>query len=161
MRNLFKITYPNRWISRGGQFREHQIMTPLDFFLYSRPYMKTTVYGTPVTSEEDLIARVHGATESFTRQPHLLGHVCEALLRRCMRLCNDVGGTQFELVCNICCSMCCTCSVYWLHVERTLRCSTAPKPCGSEQEFRLEKSVRRPAQHTKHCQFLGHRVYVY
>ena len=56
--------------------------------------MKSMVYGTPVTSEEDLIARVHGAIESLTRQLHC--HVCEAQHRRFMRLYNDVGGTQFE-----------------------------------------------------------------
>ena len=48
-------------------------LTPLDYFLWGS--MKSMVYGTPVTSEEDLIARVHGAIESLTRQPHLLGHV--------------------------------------------------------------------------------------
>ena len=52
--------------------------------------------GTPVTSEEELIARVHGAIESITRQPPLLGHVLEAQNRQCRRICNDVGGTQFE-----------------------------------------------------------------
>ena len=52
----------------------------------------------PVTSEEDLIARVHRAIESVTRQLHLLGHVCEVQHRRCRRLCNDVGGTQFVIV---------------------------------------------------------------
>ena len=57
--------------------------------------MKSTVSGTPVTSEEDLIAIVEGATESLTRQPHLLCHVCESQHRRC-RLCNDVASTQFE-----------------------------------------------------------------
>ena len=56
------------------------------------------VYGTPVMSEEDLIARVQGAIESLTRQPHLLGRVCETQHRKC-RLCNDVGGTQF--VCRL------------------------------------------------------------
>ena len=49
-----------------------------------------------VTSEEDLTARVHGAIESHTRQPHLLGLVHEAQHRRCRRLCNDVASTQFE-----------------------------------------------------------------
>ena len=67
---------------------------PRDYFLWGN--IKSTVYGTSVTSEEDLIARVHGAIESLPRQPHLLGHVCEAQHRRCRRLFNDVGGTQFE-----------------------------------------------------------------
>ena len=51
-------------------------LTPLDHFLWGS--LKSMVYGTPVTSEEDLIARVHGAIESLTRKSHLLGHVCEA-----------------------------------------------------------------------------------
>ena len=66
-------------------------LTPFDYFLWGS--MKSVVYGTPVTSEEDLIARVHGVIESLTRQLHLLGPVQH---RRCRRLCNDVGGTQFE-----------------------------------------------------------------
>ena len=57
--------------------------------------MTSMVHGTPVTSEEDLIARVHGAIVSITIQLHLLGHVCEAQHRQ-RRLCNDEGGTQFE-----------------------------------------------------------------
>ena len=55
------------------------------------------MYVTPVRSEEDLIARDHGAIESLTIQLHLLGHVCETQHRRCRRLCNDVGGTQFVM----------------------------------------------------------------
>ena len=57
--------------------------------------MKSMVYGTPVTSEDDLIARVHVAIESLARQTQLLGPVREARHRRCS-LCNDEGGTQFE-----------------------------------------------------------------
>ena len=57
--------------------------------------MKSMVYGTPVTSEEDLIARVHEAIKSFTIQPHLLGRMYEAQHRQCS-LCNDLGETQFE-----------------------------------------------------------------
>ena len=64
----------------------------LDYFLLGS--MKSKVYSTPVTSEKDLTARVHGEFESITRQPHF-GHVCEAQHRRC-GLCNDVGCTQFE-----------------------------------------------------------------
>ena len=68
--------------------------------------------GTSITSQEDLIARVHGAIENLKRQPHLLGDVREAQHRRYRRLCNDVGGTRFDPVYNVACSMCCTCSVY-------------------------------------------------
>ena len=52
-------------------------LTPLDYFLWGS--MKSMVYGTPVTSEEDLISQIHGAIESLTRQPHILGHVCVKL----------------------------------------------------------------------------------
>ena len=70
-------------------------MKPLDYFMWGS--RKSMVYSTPVTSEENLIAQVHGAIETLTRQPHLLGYVCEAQHRRC-RLCNDVGAPQFELL---------------------------------------------------------------
>ena len=43
--------------------------------------MKSIVYGTAVTSEENLIAREHGAIESLKRQPNLLGHLREAMHR--------------------------------------------------------------------------------
>ena len=36
-------------------------LKPLNYFLWGS--MKSMVYGTPVTSEEDLIGRVHGAIE--------------------------------------------------------------------------------------------------
>ena len=69
-------------------------LTPLDYFLWGS--MKSMVYGTPVTSEEDLIAPVHEGIESLTRQPHFCGYVREDEHRRCRRLYNDVGGTEFE-----------------------------------------------------------------
>ena len=68
-------------------------LIPQDYFLWGN--MNALVYATPVTSEEDLIARVHGAMEILSRQPHLLDHVRAAQCRR-FRLCIDVGGTQFE-----------------------------------------------------------------
>ena len=49
----------------------------------------------------------------------------------------DVGSVMTYVVhslnpvCNVDCLMFCTCSVYWRHLERTLSCSTAPKPWGS------------------------------
>ena len=96
MRNHLNVTYPNRWTGRGGPVpwpARSPDLTPLDYFLLGR--MKALVYSTPVTLEEDLIARVQGAIEILSRQPHLLDHVRAAQRRRC-RLCIDVGGTQFE-----------------------------------------------------------------
>ena len=96
MRNHLNVTYPSRWIGRGRPVpwsARSPDLTPLDYFLWGS--MKSMVYDTPVMSDENLIVRVNGAIESLTRQPHLLGHVCEAHHRRCS-LCNDVGGTQFE-----------------------------------------------------------------
>ena len=86
--------YPDRWIGREGPVPWPQDLTPRDYFLWGS--IKSMVYGTPVTSEENLFARVHVAIESFTRRPHLLGHLRETQHRRCRRLCRDVGGTQFE-----------------------------------------------------------------
>ena len=97
MRNYLNITYANRWIGKRGQIpwtAWSPDLTPLHYFLWGS--MKSMVYGTPVTSEEDLVTRVHGAIESLTRQLHLLGRVYEAQHRRRRRLCSDVGGTQFE-----------------------------------------------------------------
>ena len=70
--NHHNVTYPNRWIDKGGLVPWPPELTPL------WDSMNSMVYGTPVMSEEDLIARVHEAIESLTRKPHLLGHVCEA-----------------------------------------------------------------------------------
>ena len=94
MQNHLSVTYPNLWIGRGGPVPWSPDLTHLDYFLWGS--MQSMMYGTPVTSEEDLIARVHGAIENLTRQPHSLGHVCQTQHRRCRRLCNNVGGTQFE-----------------------------------------------------------------
>ena len=96
VRNHLNVTYPNRWIGRGGPVpwpARSPDLTPLDYFLWGS--MKSLVYATPVTSEEDHIARVHGVIEIFSRQPHLLDHMRVAQRRR-FRLCIDVGGTQFE-----------------------------------------------------------------
>ena len=79
-------------IQINGIGREGPVPWSPDLYYFLSGSVKSMVYDTPVTSEEDLIARVHGAIESLTRQPHLLGHVYEAQNRRC-RLCIDVGGT--------------------------------------------------------------------
>ena len=60
----------------GDQFHgqhDHQISHHWTIFLWGS--MKALVYTSPVTSEEDLIARVHGTIEILSRQPHLLDHV--------------------------------------------------------------------------------------
>ena len=82
-------------LEEGGRVPWSPDLTPLDYLLWGT--MKSMLYGTPVTSEENPIARVQGEIENLTRQSHLLGHVCEAQHRRCRRLCNDVGGTQFVM----------------------------------------------------------------
>ena len=84
VRNHLNVSYPNRQVSRGEPVPWLPDPTPLDYFLWVS--MKIMVYGTPVTSEEDLIARVHGAIESLTRQLHLMGQVREAQHHRCRRL---------------------------------------------------------------------------
>ena len=96
VRTHLNVTYPNRWIGRGGPVpwpARLPDLTPLDYFLWGS--IKALVYATPVMSEEDLIARVHGAIEILSRPPHLLYHVRAAQRRRC-RLWFDIEGTQFE-----------------------------------------------------------------
>ena len=56
-------TYPNRWIGRGGPVPWTPDLTPFDYFLWGS--VKSMVYGIPVTPEENLIARVHGAIKTL------------------------------------------------------------------------------------------------
>ena len=83
VRNHLNVTYQNRWTARGGPVpwsARSPDLTPLDYFLWGS--MKALVYASPVTSEEDLIPRIHGAIEILSRQPHLLDHVRVAQRRR-------------------------------------------------------------------------------
>ena len=54
--------------------------------IFCRVFMKSMVYGTSLTSEDDLIAQGQGAIESLTRQSNILDHLCEAQHRRCRNL---------------------------------------------------------------------------
>ena len=68
VRNHLNVTYSNRWIGRRGPVlwpAWSPDLTSLDHFLWGS--MKSMVYGTPVTLEEDLIVRVYGDIESLTR----------------------------------------------------------------------------------------------
>ena len=68
VRNHVNVTYANRWIGRGGLIpwtAWPPDLTTLHHFLWSS--MQSMVYVTPATSEEDVIAQVHGAIESLTR----------------------------------------------------------------------------------------------
>ena len=71
VRNDLNVTYPNQLTSRRERVPWSPYLTPFDYFLWSS--MKSIVYVTPVTSEEDLIARVHAAIENLTRQLLLNG----------------------------------------------------------------------------------------
>ena len=66
MRNHLNVAYLNLWIGREGPVPWTawlSDLTTIDYFLWDN--MKNMVYVTPVMSEEDLIARVHGAIESL------------------------------------------------------------------------------------------------
>ena len=120
VRNHLNVTYPNRWIGRGVAVpwpARSPDLTLLDYFLWGS--MKALVYATPVTSEEDLNARVHGAIEILSRQPHLLDHVRAAQRRHC-RLSIDVVGTEFEPQFVTCFVLHTVCWFYRRHVEWTL-----------------------------------------
>ena len=68
---ISKLHKPIQIGGRGGQIPWSPDLTPLDYFLWGS--MKSVVYGSPLTSEGDLIARVHGAIENLTRQTALIG----------------------------------------------------------------------------------------
>ncbi|GFX65720.1 uncharacterized protein TNCV_4094121 [Trichonephila clavipes] len=77
---LLDITYSGRWIGRQGPVLWHlrsSDLTPLDFFQWG--HLKELVYRDVVTSQMDLIARMHVACTLV--DPAVLRHVMTALPR--------------------------------------------------------------------------------
>lgn len=96
VRRHLDITYPGRWVGRGGPVPwppRSPDLNPLDYFLWGD--MKQSVYQTPVESQMDLIARIHAAAEIIQTRPRALERVRQSLHRRCT-LCNEMGGGYFE-----------------------------------------------------------------
>ncbi len=68
-------------------------LTSIDIFLWG--YMKELVYGTPVDSQEDLIARISVSASHVQDVPGIFKNVRTSMLQRC-QACIDAGGQNFE-----------------------------------------------------------------
>jgi hypothetical protein len=53
------------------------------------------VYGTPVETQHDLVARIAVAAGNIREKPGIFQRVQHNMARHC-RTCNDVGGRHFE-----------------------------------------------------------------
>ena len=130
VRNHVNVTYPNRWIGRGGPVpwpARSPDLTPLDYSLSGS--MKALVSATPVTSEKDLIARVHGAIGILSRQPHLLDHV-----RASQAAAVDSALTEEVHSLNPVCNL--LCAAYCLFVLLTCGTDTLMVYCAHSVRFR-------------------------
>jgi hypothetical protein len=96
VRDHLNITYPNRWIGRGGPFPwppRSPDLTPLDFFLWG--HLKYLVYKTPVNTRNDLLNRILTSADAIRNEQQMLARV----QRRCLdnfRKCIEVQGAHIE-----------------------------------------------------------------
>ena len=96
VRRVLSVTYPGRWIGRGGPVAwppRSPDLTPLDFFLWG--HIKSLVYETPVPDEETLLARILVASDEVREMPDVSGRVRQSFLHRC-NACIECGGRHFE-----------------------------------------------------------------
>ncbi|EZA48267.1 hypothetical protein X777_14099 [Ooceraea biroi] len=96
MRNYLNVTFPDKWIGRGGPVAwpaRSPDLSPLDFFLWGQ--LKSMVYETPVANKEELVARIVAASHEIKDDPNVFSRVRRSMVRHC-RLCNDYGGRHFE-----------------------------------------------------------------
>lgn len=96
VRNHLDAVYGQQWIGRGGPVPwppRSPDLTCLDFFFWG--HIKSMVYESPITSEEDLVARLSVAAGSVRDMPDVLTNVRHSMRRRC-ESCIAVGGRSFE-----------------------------------------------------------------
>lgn len=95
-REYLNRDFPARWIGRGGPIAwppRSPDLSPIDFFLWG--FLKGLVYETPVTSDEDLVARVVEAAARVRDRPGLFERVRQSMIRRC-EACIVADGRNFE-----------------------------------------------------------------
>lgn len=96
VRDYLNVTFEQKWVGRGGPVQwpaRSPDLTPLDFFLWG--HMKALVYGTPVESEMDLVARIAEAAAIIRENVNIFEQVRQSVVQR-FRMCNRVNGHQFE-----------------------------------------------------------------
>lgn len=95
VRDHLNTTYGRNWIGRGGPTpwpARSPDLTPLDFYVWG--HMKTLVYSTPVTDEQDLVARIVAAA-ALLQERNEFRAVRQSLSNR-FTLCNQMRGGHFE-----------------------------------------------------------------
>lgn len=96
VRDFLDLTYPNRWIGRGGPVPwppRSPDLTPLDFYLWG--HLKCMVYETPVPSDMDLMARIVEAAARVRETTGQIERVRDSMRRRC-EACIAANGANFE-----------------------------------------------------------------
>lgn len=90
------VTYPNRWIGRGGTISwppRSPDLNPLDYFLWG--YFKEAVYESTNDSEQQLRQKLHHVAEVIKNNQRALRSLRRNFLRRCW-LCIRTRGRHFE-----------------------------------------------------------------
>jgi len=96
MREYLIVSFPNRWLGRGGPISwppRSPDLTPLDFFLWG--HIKTLVYETKVDSRAALRDRIFAAAEHMRNHPNNIASATQSLLMRAEN-CIASGGGHFE-----------------------------------------------------------------
>jgi hypothetical protein len=94
VRNHLNLTFPGRWIGRGGPVSwcpRSPDLSSLDFFLWG--YLKNVVYSETPTTRENMMERITLACRSIPRNILLL--TVDSFERR-VQLCVDNNGQIFE-----------------------------------------------------------------
>lgn len=95
VRQHLNVTYPARWIGRGGPIpwpARSPDLTPLDYFLWGR--LKSLVYdNTKITSELDLLGRISAAVAEIKSEE--IKKANKQIIKR-SKLCIREGGKNFE-----------------------------------------------------------------
>ncbi|GBN96819.1 hypothetical protein AVEN_183665-1, partial [Araneus ventricosus] len=92
-RGWLDMEYPGRWIGRGGSGSMAATLArsyTVGFFLWG--HLKELVYRDVVTTQMDLVARLHAACTSV--DPAMLQRVMTAIPRRA-QACLDMHGGHF------------------------------------------------------------------
>ncbi|GFW95232.1 uncharacterized protein TNCV_314351 [Trichonephila clavipes] len=88
--------YGQHWIGRGGPVPwppRSPDLGCLDFFFWG--HIKSLVYESPVTSAEDLVARLSVAAGHVIGMPDVFSDLSRSMRRHC-ECCVTVGGRTFE-----------------------------------------------------------------
>lgn len=96
VREYLNETLGDCWIGRGGPTGwppQSPDLTCVDFYFWG--HLKELVYATPVTSVDDLIARITVAADTTKDIPGIFEHIRQSMLRRC-QACITVSGRNFE-----------------------------------------------------------------